>query len=66
MAVPKHQFVVDDRGNRTAVILPIEEFEELIDETEELEAIRSYDAAKSANDEAVPFEQAVTEIERGR
>ena len=35
-------------------------------EAEELEAIRAYDAAKAADDEAVPFEQAIREIERGR
>ena len=29
---------------------------------EELESIRAYDSAKSANDEAIPFEQAVEKI----
>ena len=66
MAVLKHQFVVDDSGKKTGVILTIEEYEKLIEEAEELEAIRAYDAAKAANDKAIPFEQAVTEIERGR
>jgi len=65
MAVHKHQFVVDDSGKKTAVILDIEEYEELIDEVEELEALRAYDSAKAADDEAIPFEQAVSEIERG-
>ena len=46
MAVQKHQFVVDDNGKKTAVILTIEEYEKLIEEAEELEAIRAYDAAK--------------------
>jgi len=36
------------------------------EEAEELEAIRAYDTAKAAGDEAIPFEQAVTEIERTR
>ncbi len=66
MAVHKHQFVVDDSGKKTAVILDIEEYQELIDDVEELEAIRAYDAAKAADDEAIPFEQAVAEIERDR
>jgi PHD/YefM family antitoxin component YafN of YafNO toxin-antitoxin module len=66
MAVQKHQFVIDDNGKKTAVILTIEEYEKLIEEAEELEAIHSYDAAKAANDQAVPFEQAIDEIERGR
>lgn len=66
MSVHKHQFVIDDNGKKTAVILTIEEYEKLIEEAEELEAIRAYDAAKAANDQAIPFEQAVDEIERGR
>ncbi len=39
----------------------------LVDEAlEELESIRAFDAAKASNDEAIPFEQAVAEIERDR
>lgn len=66
MALPKHRFVVDDKGEKTAVILDIVEYKKLLEEAEELEAIRAYDAAKAAGDEAIPFEQAVTEIERDR
>ena len=66
MAIPKYRFVVDDNGKRTAVILDIAEYRKLLKEAEELEALRAYDAAKAAGDEAIPFEQAVTEIERDR
>ena len=66
MAIPKPRFVVDDRGEKTAVIIDIAEYKRLLDEAEELEAIRAYDAAKAAGGEAIPFEQAVTEIERNR
>jgi PHD/YefM family antitoxin component YafN of YafNO toxin-antitoxin module len=66
MEVYRPQFVVDDRGQTRAVILDIEQYEKLLEEAEELEAIRAYDAAKAATDEAIPFEQAVTEIERSR
>lgn len=31
---------------------------------EELEAVNAYDAATAAGDDAIPFEQAITEIER--
>jgi len=48
------------------VILDIVECQKLLEEAEELEAIRAYDAAKAAGDEAIPFEQAVREIERDR
>jgi PHD/YefM family antitoxin component YafN of YafNO toxin-antitoxin module len=66
MAVPKHQFIVDDSGEKRAVIVDLAEYQRLIEEAEELESIRAYDAAKAADDEAIPFEQAVTEIERNR
>jgi PHD/YefM family antitoxin component YafN of YafNO toxin-antitoxin module len=66
MGVCRPQFVVDDSGQRRAVILDLEQYEKLLEEAEELEAIRAYDAAKAATDEAIPFEQAVTEIERSR
>ena len=56
-------YVVDENGARVGVILPIEEYRKLM---EELESIRAYDAAKSSGDEAIPFEQAVREIERDR
>jgi hypothetical protein len=48
MATPKHQFVVDDDGKKKAVILDIAEYRRLLEEAEELEAIRAYDAAHAA------------------
>ncbi len=60
------QYISDDKGNKIAVILPMDEFMRICEELEELESIRAYDAAKASNDEAVPFEQAIKEIERSR
>jgi hypothetical protein len=37
-----------------------------MEELEELESIRAYDAAKSSGEEAIPFEQAIKEIEKQR
>ena len=66
MVFHKHQFVVDNSGKRTAAILDIDEYEKLMEEAEELDAIRAYDAAKASGNEAIPFEQAITDIERNR
>jgi hypothetical protein len=63
MSTNREQFVVDESGNRTAVLLGIERYSELLEAQEELESIRAYDEAKASNDEAIPFAQAVTEIE---
>ena len=63
MGIAKEQFVVDESGKRTAVLLDIEKYLELLAAQEELAAIRAYDEAKAAPDEAIPFAQAVAEIE---
>lgn len=63
MATNKEQFVVDERGNRTAVLLDIERYSELLEALGELEAIRAYDEAKASGDEAVPVSQALLNIE---
>lgn len=63
MSEAKEQFVVDESGKRTAVLLDIERYFELLEAREELESIRAFDAAKASGDEAIPFSQAVKEIE---
>jgi hypothetical protein len=60
------EFIVNSKGKRTRVILDIVEYNKLLDASEELEAIRAYDADKASDDGAIPFEQAIEEIERTR
>jgi hypothetical protein len=62
----KERYVVDEQGQRISVVLDIADYQELLDELEELESIRAYDAAKASKDQAVPFEQAIAEIESDR
>ena len=38
------QYITDNKGKKTAVILPIEEFQELIEDLEDLEIARIVDA----------------------
>jgi hypothetical protein len=63
MSANRDQFILDDNGKRTAVLLEIDRYSELIEAQEELEAIRAYDEAKASNDDVIPFSQAVKEIE---
>jgi PHD/YefM family antitoxin component YafN of YafNO toxin-antitoxin module len=58
------QYVIDENQRKSAVILPLAEWEQIVEEMEELEDIRAYDAAKSDNQESIPFEQAVREIQQ--
>ena len=60
------QYVVDKNGDPVGVILDIGVYRKILEELEELAAIRAYDAAKASGDEAIPFEQALEEIERAR
>jgi hypothetical protein len=63
MSTNGEQFVIDAGGNKTAVLLDINRYSELLEAQEELEAIRAFDEAKASNDEAIPFAQAIKEIE---
>ena len=64
--VLKERFIVDENGKRIGVLLDIGDYHKLLEELEELEAIRAYDAAKASGDEILPLEQSLTEIEKDR
>jgi len=66
MAEVREKFVVDANGKPTGVIVSLRQYRAMLRDLEELESIRAYDRAKAAGDEAVPFEQAVREIEENR
>jgi hypothetical protein len=59
------EYVVDDRQKRKSVILPVAEWERVVEELEELDDIRAYDKAKAGPQDALPLEQAVREIREG-
>jgi PHD/YefM family antitoxin component YafN of YafNO toxin-antitoxin module len=59
------KFVVDEDQNRQAVLLSYEEWENIVEEIEELDDIRAYDQAKSRPSDAVSFDDAVKEIRKG-
>lgn len=59
------KFVVDEDQNRQAVLLPYEEWENIVAEIEELDEIRAYDDAKSRPSDPVSFDDAVQEIRKG-
>lgn len=66
MISTKEQFLVDEKGNRTAVLVDVKRYDEFLEALEEIDSIRAFDRAKSANDKAIPFSQAVEEIENSR
>ena len=63
MAAMQEQYLTDREGKRVGVVLDLEQFQQII---EELEDIRAYDAAMASGDEVISFDQAIAEIERKR
>ncbi len=60
------RFVTNEQGEKVSVLLDMEEYRKMLEELEELESIRAYDAAKASGDSTIPFHQATEEIERSR
>jgi|HubBroStandDraft_6_1064221.scaffolds.fasta_scaffold260873_2 PHD/YefM family antitoxin component YafN of YafNO toxin-antitoxin module len=60
------QFITNEKGERIAVIVSIEDYEEMIEALEDLADIRAIDEAKASNETPIPLEQALAEIERER
>jgi PHD/YefM family antitoxin component YafN of YafNO toxin-antitoxin module len=61
------QYIKDSEGNTSLVVLPVSEFDRLMEELEEVEDVRLYDAAKK-NDtgERIPMTDAFKQIEANR
>jgi len=55
-AKKSRQYLTDAKGRRKAVILPIHEYEELIEAAEQLEDIRHLEEGKKVRGKPVPLE----------
>ncbi len=51
------QFITDENGKKTAVILPIEEFEELLEDLEDLAVM-----AERREEPTIPFEEVMERL----
>lgn len=67
------QYIVNEVGERMAVVLSIEEYERLLDALEDLEDLEHIQAAgetktaiERGEEEVIPFEQAMREIREGK
>jgi PHD/YefM family antitoxin component YafN of YafNO toxin-antitoxin module len=58
------QFLVDNQGKKIAVVVPVKDYEEIMEQLEELEEIRAFDEAKASGEIPVPFEEAVDRIRK--
>jgi hypothetical protein len=62
----KPQFVTDDHGKKLAVILPINDYNRMMNELDELGDIKLYDAKKKSDQKFIDAEQAFKEIDKKR
>ena len=64
--MPTTKFIKNKKGQKVSVLLDIREYEKLIEDAEELEAIRAYDSAKEEGGMPIPYEQVLRRIENSR
>ncbi len=62
----KHQFITNDKGKKVAVIIPIADYERIIEKLEMLADIKAYDEVNSVNEPFVPYGKAIKQIEGKR
>ena len=60
------KFVVDERGKRVSVILPIKEYEKMMNALEDAADERAYLRAKRRKEEFIPAREAFRQIEEKR
>lgn len=60
------QYITDYTGRKISVVLPMKDYETIMDELDELEDIRLYDEAMSGKQEYLPAEEVFRSIEAKR
>ena len=62
----KPLYIIDAQGNKLSVVLPIKDFNMLIEELEDLYDQRLYDEAKADNEPSIPLEEAFKMLDSQR
>ena len=53
------QYITDKDGKKVSVVIPLAEYEQILDELEELDDIRLYDEAKNDKEPSISFDEYV-------
>ena len=53
----KTQFLTDEKGKKISIVIPLEEYNRILEDLEELEDIRLFDAVKAKNEKSIPIDQ---------
>ena len=66
MLTVEPRYITDSKGKKISVVLPVEDFNAIMEELEELEDIKLYDEAKKSNEPSIPIDDAFKMIEAKR
>lgn len=56
------QYIIDENGDKKAIVIPVSEWNKIQEELEELEDIRAYDEVKAKISNQIRFEDAIKEV----
>lgn len=59
-------FIIDAKGRKVSVVLPIKNYEKMVEDLEELEDIKAYDKVMQRKHQFIPLEKALSQIEATR
>ncbi len=60
------QFITDKKGKKIAVVISIEEYNNMLEKIEAIEDVKLYDKAKENPEESIAAEKAFDQIENER
>lgn len=61
------KYVTDEKGNKSAVLLPIKEYDKLLEELEDAADVRAYEEAKKNDDGVrIPIDEVFRRIDAKR
>jgi hypothetical protein len=60
------KFITDHKGEKISVVLPIKDYNLLMEELEEIEDLKLYDNVKKSNEPSMPIDDAFKIIESKR
>jgi len=60
------QYITNNKGKKLSVVLPLKDYKRMMEDLEELEDIRLYDAAKASKEKSLPAVEAFAKIEAKR
>ncbi|MBE7412670.1 MAG: hypothetical protein L6Q54_13595 [Leptospiraceae bacterium] len=60
----KRQYITSPSGKKVAVVINLRTFKKLLEESEELASIKSFDEGMKEKMKAIPFQKAISRIEK--